>query len=136
MRGRTSNRCYVCHKKGHFSKNCPDNRKTRTVIQALDQIELVDLSDIESIYSLDDERNELSLCSIAYTDDSDNDFESDEHSDIDVFGISTDRDHPVRHHALEMFQISSIPDLFMEHPDMKVFKAIPIPHIRSLIPVR
>ncbi|GJS31849.1 putative reverse transcriptase domain, viral movement protein [Tanacetum coccineum] len=48
------------------------------MIQALNQVEPVDVSDLESLYSLDDEPSDSVLCTIAYSD-----FSSDDDSDTD-----------------------------------------------------
>lgn len=53
--------------------------------------EEVNLSDLESIYSLDHKPNEFSLCKIAYTDALNDDSDSDstsEHSNLEVFEAS------------------------------------------------
>ncbi|KAL4582307.1 hypothetical protein LXL04_006854 [Taraxacum kok-saghyz] len=75
-RGRTSDRCFNCQKKGHFARDCPDKKKSTSLIQALHQIEPVDISDIESLYSLDDEPTDEAILSLPYLD-----YSSDEDSD-------------------------------------------------------
>ncbi|KAL4590379.1 hypothetical protein LXL04_003308 [Taraxacum kok-saghyz] len=75
-RGRTSDRCFNCQKKGHFARDCPDKKKSASLIQALNQIEPVDISDIESLYSLDDEPTDEAILSLPYLD-----YSSDEDSD-------------------------------------------------------
>ncbi|GJR07943.1 putative zinc finger, CCHC-type containing protein [Tanacetum coccineum] len=62
----------------HFARNCPDKKRSQALIQALNQVEPVDVSDVESLYSLDDEPSESVLCTIAYSD-----FSSDDDSDTD-----------------------------------------------------
>ncbi|GJZ14296.1 putative zinc finger, CCHC-type containing protein [Tanacetum coccineum] len=57
QRGITSDRCFICQKRGHFVRSCPDKKRSQELIQALNQVEPVDVSDLESFYSLDDEPN-------------------------------------------------------------------------------
>ncbi|GKE13422.1 hypothetical protein Tco_1416973, partial [Tanacetum coccineum] len=52
--------------------------QSQALIQALNQVEPVDVSDLESLYSLDDEPSDSILCTIAYSD-----FSSDDDSDTD-----------------------------------------------------
>ncbi|GJV21839.1 putative reverse transcriptase domain, viral movement protein [Tanacetum coccineum] len=63
---------------GHFARNCPDKKRSQALIQALNQVEPVDVSDLESLYSLDDEPSDFVLCTIAYSV-----FSSDDDFDID-----------------------------------------------------
>ncbi|GKD53261.1 putative zinc finger, CCHC-type containing protein, partial [Tanacetum coccineum] len=88
QRGRTSEWCFICQKRGHFVRNCPDKKRSQALIQDLNQVEPVDLSGLESLYSLDDEPNNSVLCTIAYSDfSSDKDSDSDSlESDFD-FGV-------------------------------------------------
>ncbi|GJX99343.1 hypothetical protein Tco_0356362 [Tanacetum coccineum] len=62
----------------HFARNCPDKKRSQALIQALNQVEPVDVSDLESLYTLDDEPSDSVLCTIAYSD-----FSSDDDSDTD-----------------------------------------------------
>ncbi|KAF5791954.1 putative transcription factor interactor and regulator CCHC(Zn) family [Helianthus annuus] len=66
-RVRNTNRCYVCNKEGHFAKDCKDKRKTQALLEAINKIEPVDISDIESLYSLDDEPRKRMICTISYS---------------------------------------------------------------------
>ncbi|GJV21388.1 hypothetical protein Tco_1370408 [Tanacetum coccineum] len=52
----------------HFAKNCPKKKKSQALIQDLNQLEQVDISDLESLYYLDDEPGDSVLCTIAYSD--------------------------------------------------------------------
>ncbi|GKC75031.1 putative zinc finger, CCHC-type containing protein [Tanacetum coccineum] len=79
QRGRTSDRCFICQKRGHFARNYQDKNRSQALIQALNQVEPVDISDLESLYSLDDEPSDSVLCTIAYSD-----FSSDDDSDTDL----------------------------------------------------
>nr|GEW68793.1 hypothetical protein [Tanacetum cinerariifolium] len=75
---------YICH----FARNCPDKKRSQVLIQALNQVEPVDVSGLESLYSLDDEPSDSVLCTISYSDllsDDDSDTDSPE-SDFD-FGV-------------------------------------------------
>ena len=84
-RGRDTDRCYVCNKKGHFARDCKDKRKTQALVEAINKIEPIDVSDIESLYSLDDEPGEKTICSIFYDESSSSEDESEtsESSDSD-----------------------------------------------------
>ncbi|KAJ0893699.1 putative transcription factor interactor and regulator CCHC(Zn) family [Helianthus annuus] len=66
-RGRNTNRCYVCNKEGHFAKDCKNTRKTQALFEAINKVEPVDVSDIESLYSLDDEPGKRMICTISYS---------------------------------------------------------------------
>nr|GEV87331.1 putative reverse transcriptase domain, viral movement protein [Tanacetum cinerariifolium] len=96
QRGKTSDRCFICQKKCHFARNCPDKKRSQALIHALNQVEPVDVSDLESLYSLDDEPSDSVLCTIAYSDlsfDDDSDTDSPE-SDSD-FGVHMN--NPIPH---------------------------------------
>ncbi|GKB58808.1 putative zinc finger, CCHC-type containing protein [Tanacetum coccineum] len=69
----------------HFARNCPDKKRSQALIQALNQVEPVDVSDLESLYSLDDEPSDSVLCTIAYSD-----FSSDDDSDTDSLESDSD----------------------------------------------
>ncbi|GJS27311.1 putative reverse transcriptase domain, viral movement protein [Tanacetum coccineum] len=56
---------FICQKRGHFARNCPDKKRSQALIHALNQVEPVDVSDLESLYSLDDEPSDSVLCTIA-----------------------------------------------------------------------
>nr|GEU88583.1 putative reverse transcriptase domain, viral movement protein [Tanacetum cinerariifolium] len=64
---------------GHFARNCPDKKRSQALIQALNQVEPVDVSDLESLYSLDDEPSDSVLCTVAYSD-----LSSDDDSDTEI----------------------------------------------------
>ncbi|GJS01534.1 hypothetical protein Tco_0318042 [Tanacetum coccineum] len=74
-----------CKEKCHFARNCPDKKRSQALIQALNQVEPVDVSDLESHYSLDDEPSDSVLCTIAYSD-----FSSDDDSDTDSLESDSD----------------------------------------------
>ncbi|GJS27755.1 putative zinc finger, CCHC-type containing protein [Tanacetum coccineum] len=85
QRGRTSVRCFICQKRGHFARNFSDKKRSQALIQTLNQVEPVDVSDLESLYSLDDEPSDSVLCTIAYSD-----FSSDDDSDTDSLESDSD----------------------------------------------
>ncbi|GJZ87937.1 putative zinc finger, CCHC-type containing protein [Tanacetum coccineum] len=88
QRGITSDRCFICQKRGHFVRSCPDKKRSQELIQALNQVEPVDVSDLESFYSLDDEPSDSILCTIAYLDfSSDDDSDSDSLESYSDFGV-------------------------------------------------
>ena len=50
FRGRSNDqRCYICNKKGHFSKNCP--QKKDKAIRLISTLNLSDSEEVESLYS-------------------------------------------------------------------------------------
>nr|GEY05860.1 putative zinc finger, CCHC-type [Tanacetum cinerariifolium] len=53
---------------GHFARNCSDKKRSQALIHALNQIEPVDVSDLESLYTLVDELSDSVLCTITYSD--------------------------------------------------------------------
>ncbi|GJS92676.1 putative zinc finger, CCHC-type containing protein [Tanacetum coccineum] len=59
--------------------------RNHTSITGLNQVEPVDVSDLESLYSLDDEPSDLGLCVIAYLE-----FSSDDDSDTDSLESDSD----------------------------------------------
>nr|GEW78744.1 putative reverse transcriptase domain, viral movement protein [Tanacetum cinerariifolium] len=88
QRGKTSDRCFICQKRGHFSRNCPDKKISQALIQALNKVEPVDVSDLELLYSLDDKPSDSVLCTIAYSDlSSDDDFDTDSPESDSDFGV-------------------------------------------------
>ncbi|KAJ9550757.1 hypothetical protein OSB04_014802 [Centaurea solstitialis] len=104
-KGRTTDRCFICNKKGHFAKDCKNRKKSQALLQALNQIEPVDISDLESLYSLDDEPSDEALCTIIYSEPS-----SDEESDT---SMSDD------YSESEVFMTNSFPtqsEVFMTKP--------------------
>ncbi|KAK8283761.1 hypothetical protein V6Z12_D08G115900 [Gossypium hirsutum] len=81
-----STRCYICNKKGHFAKDCPKNKKGAKMIRQIQQrsgIKITDEDDIESLFSIDDEPNDQSICAIqsfASSDSEDSEFSSSDSS--------------------------------------------------------
>ncbi|GJZ84071.1 zinc finger, CCHC-type, viral movement protein [Tanacetum coccineum] len=78
----------ICQKRGHFARNFPDKKRSHALIHALNQVEPVDVSDLESLYYLDDEPSDSVLCTIAYSD-----FSSDD--DCDTNSLESDFDFKV-----------------------------------------
>ncbi|GKB51374.1 putative zinc finger, CCHC-type containing protein [Tanacetum coccineum] len=88
QQGKTSNRCLICQKRGHFARNCSDKKRSQALIQPLNQVEPVDVSDLESLYSLDDEPSDSVLCMITYSDfSSDDDYDTDSLESDSNFGV-------------------------------------------------
>nr|GEU71517.1 zinc finger, CCHC-type, viral movement protein [Tanacetum cinerariifolium] len=63
-------------------------KRSQALIQALNQVEPVDVSDLESLYSLDNEPSDSVLCTIAYLDlSSDDDSDTDSLEGDSDFGV-------------------------------------------------
>ncbi|XP_012435584.1 uncharacterized protein LOC105762241 [Gossypium raimondii] len=76
-----SARCYICNQKGHYAKSCPNNKKGAKMIQQIQQksgIRIPEEDDLESLFSIDDEPNEQSLCAIQSVEYSDSKSSSNE----------------------------------------------------------
>nr|GEV17657.1 putative ribonuclease H-like domain-containing protein [Tanacetum cinerariifolium] len=86
--GKTSDRCFIYKKRGHFSRNFLDKKRSQALIQALNQVEPFDVSYLESLYSLDDEPRDSVLCTITYSDLSSDD-------DSDTYSPESDSDFGV-----------------------------------------
>ncbi|GJS61974.1 hypothetical protein Tco_0656758 [Tanacetum coccineum] len=94
----------------HFARNFLDKKRSQALIQALNQVEPVDVSNLESLYSLDDEPSDSVLCTIAYSD-----FSSDDDSDTD--SLESDSD-------FEVHMINPIPHVLpiQEDPPLPLAK--------------
>ncbi|ESQ51075.1 hypothetical protein EUTSA_v10023188mg, partial [Eutrema salsugineum] len=80
-----SDRCYICKKKGHYAKQCPNKKKRDILLGYLAQVEDIDDSDIESIFSLDDEPtdNTVLAMGIKHDDEFSEESETEEEEDAD-----------------------------------------------------
>ena len=81
FKGKTSRACFVCRRPGHFGRNCPKKEKAaRLLEQAQIHAEDIPFSDIESLFSLDDEYSPQALAVVAYS-TSEGDLEPDSEYD-------------------------------------------------------
>ncbi|KAM7509736.1 hypothetical protein LguiB_008611 [Lonicera macranthoides] len=70
FRKKRSDGCFICHKKGHFAKNCPNAKKKEAFMALLQQYHPdIQESDIESILSAEDEASPETIMQIHYSDD-------------------------------------------------------------------
>ncbi|ESQ47393.1 hypothetical protein EUTSA_v10028344mg [Eutrema salsugineum] len=86
QRGYTkSDRCYICKKKRHYAKQCPNKKKRDYLIGYLAQVEDIDDSDIESIFSLDDGPTDDTVLAmgIEHDDEFSEESETEEEEDAD-----------------------------------------------------
>ncbi|KAM7497705.1 hypothetical protein LguiA_022119 [Lonicera macranthoides] len=69
FRGKKSDKCFICHKSGHFAKNCTKSSKKAQFMGYIQKIDpnIAD-SDLESLLSLEDEATTHTIMSVAYTD--------------------------------------------------------------------
>ncbi|GJZ50583.1 putative zinc finger, CCHC-type containing protein [Tanacetum coccineum] len=120
QRGRTFDRCFICQKRSHFVRNCPDKKRSQALIQALNQVEPVDVSNLESLYSLDDEPSDSVLYTIAYSD-----FSSDDDSDTDSLESDSNfgrhaspfcRKHHPTHIQYQQYKAKTHPNLLKPSP--------------------
>ena len=91
FREKTSKVCFVCRRPGHFAKNCPKKEKAAKLLEQ-DQIHVEDnpFSDVESLFSLDDEYSPQALVVMAYsTSEEDTDLDNDEDSELEIQTIYT-----------------------------------------------
>ena len=81
FKGKTSKLCFVCRWPGHFAKNCPKKEKA---VKLLEQAQIhaddTPLSDVESLFSLDDDYSPQALVVMAYS-TSEEDLDSDNEDD-------------------------------------------------------
>ena len=77
FRGKTSKVYFVCRKPRHFAKNCSKREKAAKLLkQARIHVEDTPFSDVESLYSLDDEYSPQALVVMGYsTTEEDSNFE-------------------------------------------------------------
>ena len=91
FKGKTSKTYFVCRKPGHFARNCPKKEKAAKLLeQAQIHAEDIPFSDIESLFSLDDEYSLQALAVVAYsTSEGDSDPDSEYDSDPEIQTIYT-----------------------------------------------
>ncbi|KAL4599363.1 hypothetical protein ACB092_11G121300 [Castanea dentata] len=81
FKGKFSKVCFVCRRPGHFAKNCPKREKAAKLLkQAQIHADDTPFSDVESLFSLDDDYSPQALAVMAYSsseDESDNTDDSD-----------------------------------------------------------
>ena len=95
FKGKTSKVCFVCRRPGHFAKNCPKNQKVAKLLeQAQIHADDTPFSDVESLFSLDDDYSPQALAVMAYStleEDSDPDNEDGSNPEIQTIYTS----HPI-----------------------------------------
>ncbi|KAG8498470.1 hypothetical protein CXB51_005019 [Gossypium anomalum] len=89
-----SDSCYICNQKGHFSKNYPKNKKAKRIAQMVRQsgIKLRKKEDIESVYSIEDEPSDRTVCAIlaCFSDSSESDYSEIQLMQAKVQSVSVD----------------------------------------------
>ena len=68
FKGKTSKVCFVCRRPSHFAKNCPKKEKAAKLLeQAQIHADDTPFSNVESLFSLDDDYSPQALAVIAYS---------------------------------------------------------------------
>ena len=92
FKGKTSKTCFVCRRLSHFAKNCPKREKAVKLLeQAQIHAEDIPFSDIESLFSLNDEYSPQALAVVAFStseEDSKPDSEYDSNPEIQTIYTS------------------------------------------------
>ena len=92
FKGKTSKVYFVCRRPGHFAKNCPKKEKaTKLLEQAQIHADDTPFSDVESLFSLDDDYSPQALVVMAYStskDDLDSDNVDDSNPEIQTIYTS------------------------------------------------
>ena len=81
----------MCRRPGHFAKNCPKKEKTTKLLEQA-QIHAYDtpFSNVESLFSLDDDYSPQALVVMAYSiSEEDSDLDNDDASDPEIQTIYT-----------------------------------------------
>lgn len=73
FRGKTTDRCFIYKKKGHFTRNCPKKARAAHLFQQAKSFADLDLSDIESQFSLEDDYSPDSMLALPYISSEDED---------------------------------------------------------------
>ena len=91
FKGKTLKACFACRRPGHFAKNCPKKEKTAKLLkQAQIHAKDIPFTDVESLFSLDDEYSPQALAVMAYsTSEEDSEPDSEYDSDLEIQTIYT-----------------------------------------------
>ncbi|KAK4380997.1 polyprotein [Sesamum angolense] len=113
FRKKKTDRCYLCSKKGHFARRCPNKKeKSAKMVSQILQISetTLDDTDIESLYSEQDEQTEDTVFAIH---DISSD-EEDEHSSVE------ERDDPQSYLPIYMMQDNSTVEVTIPAPQVEI----------------
>ena len=84
--------CFVCRRPGHFARNCPKKEKAAKLLeQAQIHADEILFSNVESLFSLDDDYSPQALVVMAYSsseEDSDSNSEYDSEPEIQTIYTS------------------------------------------------
>ena len=92
FKGKTSKVCFVCRRPSHFAKNFPKKEKAAKLLeQAQIHVDDIPFSDVESLFSLDDDYSSQALAVMAYSsleEDSNSNSEYDSNPEIQTICTS------------------------------------------------
>lgn len=77
FRGKTSDCCYICKKKGQFARNCPRKARSAHLLQQAQKFIDSEFSDVESQFSLEDSYSPDSLLALPYYSSSEEESEAE-----------------------------------------------------------